>query len=50
VVGLTGRFKPVPDKRGVYAQPGSAILATAPVPTNVIRFSAPTAAVAGARR
>jgi chemotaxis protein methyltransferase CheR len=50
VVGLTGRFKPVPDKRGVYAQPGSAILTTVPAPTNVIRFSAPTAAVAGARR
>ncbi len=45
VVGLTTRFKPVPDKRGVYAQPGAAGIAS-----NIISFSAPPAkaAVAGA--
>ena len=49
VVGLTDRFKPVPDKRGVYAQPGNRIFKDAPAATNVIRFSAPPVA-AGARR
>jgi len=43
VVGLTPRFKPVPDQRGVYAQPGSNSVAS----SNVIRF-APLAAVAAA--
>jgi chemotaxis protein methyltransferase CheR len=43
VVGLTPRFKPVPDQRGVYAQPGD----NAAAGSNVIRF-APLAAVAAA--
>jgi chemotaxis protein methyltransferase CheR len=42
VVGLTARFKPVPDKRGVYAQPGAAAAAS-----NVISFSAPQKIAAG---
>ena len=29
VVGLTDRFKPIPDKRGVYAQPGGMTRRTA---------------------
>ncbi len=45
VVGLTDRFKPIPDKRGVYAQPGGA-----PLAGNIISFPpAPAAAAAGAR-
>jgi chemotaxis protein methyltransferase CheR len=46
VVGLTDRFKPVPDTRGLYGQPGG----MAPV-GNVVRFTppAPTAAAGGAR-
>ena len=43
VVGLTERFKPVPDKRGIYGQPGG----TAPA-GNVVNFSAPPAAPAAA--
>jgi chemotaxis protein methyltransferase CheR len=43
VVGLTPRFKPIPDQRGVYAQPGGNIVAG----SNVIKF-APLAAVAAA--
>jgi chemotaxis protein methyltransferase CheR len=41
VVGLTTRFKPVADKRGVYAQPGAAVAAS-----NVISFGAPAKAAA----
>src|SRR5215203_5683182 len=41
VVGLTDRFKPVPGKRGVYRQPGG-------IDDNVLSFSAPLAAAAGA--
>jgi chemotaxis protein methyltransferase CheR len=46
VVGLTPRFKPIPEKRGLYAQPGSAAIG------NVVAFTAPpaTAAIAGGRR
>ena len=44
VVGLTDRFKPMADKRGVYAQPAGARAAS-----NVISFGRP-AAVAGAGR
>jgi chemotaxis protein methyltransferase CheR len=46
VVGLTERFKPVPGKRGVYAQPGAA------PESNVIHLNAapPIAAAAAARR
>jgi chemotaxis protein methyltransferase CheR len=40
VVGLTDRFKPLPDKRGVYGQPGG----------NVLGFNAPPAVAAGAGR
>ena len=43
VVGLTPRFKPIPDQRGVYGQPGGNVVAGG----NVIRF-APLAAVAAA--
>jgi len=43
VVGLTDRFKPVPDKRGLYAPPGALVSAG-----NVIRFTPPPAAVAAA--
>ena len=45
VVGLTNRFKPIPEKRGVYGQPGGA-----PLAGNIISFPpAPAAAAAGAR-
>lgn len=44
VVGLTPRFKPVPDQRGVYAQPGGGVVTAG---GNVIKF-APLAAVAAA--
>ena len=44
VVGLTNRFKPVADKRGVYAQPESAGPAS-----NIISFSARPAAAVAAR-
>jgi chemotaxis protein methyltransferase CheR len=46
VVGLTDRFKPVPDTRGLYGQPGGMAPAG-----NVVRFTppAPAAAAGGAR-
>ena len=46
VVGLTDRFKPIPDKRGVYGQPGGM------VDGNILNFSARPAvpAAAGAGR
>jgi chemotaxis protein methyltransferase CheR len=46
VVGLTDRFKPIPDKRGVYGQPGGM------ADSNVLSFSARPAvpAAAGAGR
>ena len=40
VVGLTDRFRPVPDKRGIYAQPAGAGLRGASS-GNVLAFSAP---------
>jgi chemotaxis protein methyltransferase CheR len=43
VVGLTDRFKPIPDKRGVYGQPAGAA-------SNVISFAPPATAAAGAAR
>jgi len=43
VVGLTPRFKPLPDQRGVYSQPGSIVAGS-----NVLKFIAPQAAVAAA--
>ncbi len=44
VVGLTNRFKPVPDKRGVYAQPEGGAAAS-----NVISFGVRPAAAVAAR-
>jgi chemotaxis protein methyltransferase CheR len=46
VVGLTDRFKPIPDKRGLYGPPASMPA------SNVIRFNAaaPAAPIAAARR
>ena len=43
VVGLTDRFKPIPDKRGVYGQPGG--MAAGAMSSS---FSAPPAAAAAA--
>jgi chemotaxis protein methyltransferase CheR len=48
VVGLTGRFKPIPNLRGVYGQPGGAFSQGMAAEDNVISFSAPPAAVARA--
>jgi chemotaxis protein methyltransferase CheR len=45
VVGLTDRFKPAPDKRGVYTRP-----AGVKVPGNVISFPAPPTAARAAGR
>jgi len=49
VVGLTKRFQPMADKRGVYCQPGSAAAA---IESKVISFAPPQAspAMAGFRR
>jgi chemotaxis protein methyltransferase CheR len=51
VVGLTDRFKPMPNKRGVYGQPGGMVSHGTAAGSNVISFSAPpaVAAVAGGR-
>jgi chemotaxis protein methyltransferase CheR len=49
VVGLTERFKPVPDKRGVYRQPSGMSSQARTAAGNVLSFSAPPA-VAGAGR
>ena len=46
VVGLTERFRPVPDKRGMYAQPGGLTALGAAPSGKVIAFSAPPAPVA----
>jgi chemotaxis protein methyltransferase CheR len=43
VIGLTERFRPVPDKRGIYSQPGGMAAAG-----NVIPFSVPPPAAAAA--
>jgi chemotaxis protein methyltransferase CheR len=42
VVGLTNRFKPMPNKRGVYGQPGGM------ADNNVLSFNGPPAAAAAA--
>jgi len=47
VVGLTDRFKPIADMRGLYGQPGGGLVAGPP--SNVIRFTPPIAAAAGGR-
>jgi chemotaxis protein methyltransferase CheR len=48
VVGLTERFRPVPDKRGIYAQPAGAAQRSATSYGNVIAFSAPLKSPAAA--
>jgi chemotaxis protein methyltransferase CheR len=50
VVGLTDRFKPFPDKRGVYAQPGGMISKDMSTGSNVVSFVAPPVAAAGGAR
>ena len=45
VVGLTDRFKPIADQRGLYGRPGGGLVA-APA-SNVIKFAQPVAAVGG---
>jgi len=42
VVGLTSRFKIIPDKRGLYVQPQAA-------QSNVLSFRPPEAVAAGSR-
>jgi chemotaxis protein methyltransferase CheR len=43
VVGLTERFKPILDKRGVYGQPGGRIPQARTAAGNVLSFSAVSA-------
>ena len=55
VVGLTDRFRPFPNKRGVYAQPGGiisndAISKDISAASNVVSFAAPPVAAAGGAR
>ncbi len=55
VVGLTDRFRPFPNKRGVYAQPGGiisndAISKDISAASNVVSFTAPPVAAAGGAR
>jgi chemotaxis protein methyltransferase CheR len=56
VVGLTDRFRPFPNKRGVYAQPGGIISKDAiskdisAAASNVVSFAAPPVAAAGGAR
>jgi chemotaxis protein methyltransferase CheR len=45
VVGLTNRFKLIPDKRGLYAQPPAGA-----TPTNVLSFGLPAASAAAGSR
>ena len=47
VVGLTDRFRPFPNKRGVYAQPGGMIPKDMSAGSNVVSFAAPLVAAAG---
>jgi len=47
VVGLTDRFKPFPNKHGVYAQPGAMIPKDMSAGSNVVSFAAPPVAAAG---
>jgi chemotaxis protein methyltransferase CheR len=55
VVGLTERFRPFPNKRGVYAQPGG-MISNDPIAkeksagSNVVSFAVPPAAAAGGAR
>jgi chemotaxis protein methyltransferase CheR len=50
VVGLTERFRPVPDKRGMYCQPGGTTAQAPAAASNVLKFSAaPIAATASGR-
>jgi chemotaxis protein methyltransferase CheR len=48
VVGLTKRFQPIAEKRGLYGQPGSGLVPDG----KIISFAAPqpALAMAGARR
>jgi chemotaxis protein methyltransferase CheR len=48
VVGLTERFRPVPDKRGIYAQPANGGSRGAASSGNVIAFSSPLKSPAAA--
>jgi chemotaxis protein methyltransferase CheR len=55
VVGLTDRFRPFPNKRGVYAQPGGIISKDAiskdmSAGGNVVSFAVPPVAAAGGAR
>jgi chemotaxis protein methyltransferase CheR len=50
VVGLTDRFKPFPNKRGLYAQPGGVISKDMGAGSNVVSFAAPPVAAAGGAR
>jgi chemotaxis protein methyltransferase CheR len=55
VVGLTDRFRPFPNKRGVYAQPGGIIFKDAiakdlSAGSNVVSFAVPPVAAAGGAR
>jgi len=55
VVGLTDRFRPFPNKRGVYAQPGGimsndAISREMSASSNVVNFTVPPVAAAGGAR
>jgi chemotaxis protein methyltransferase CheR len=50
VIGLTDCFKPFPNKRGLYAQPGGMISTEAGAGSNVLNFTAlPVAAAGGVR-
>jgi len=50
VVGLTDRFKPFPNRRGLYAQPGGVISKDMGAGSNVVSFAAPPVAAAGGAR
>jgi chemotaxis protein methyltransferase CheR len=50
VVGLTDRFKPFPNRRGLYAQPGGVISRDMGAGSNVVSFAAPPVAAAGGAR
>jgi chemotaxis protein methyltransferase CheR len=50
VVGLTDRFRPIPDKRGVYGQPGGMMAQGLAAEGNVVSFSTPQSGAAGAGR
>jgi len=47
VVGLTDRFRPFPNKRGIYAQLGGMIPKDTSTGSNVVSFAAPPVAAAG---